>query len=316
MKSSHVICALALGGVTLMPAEAGDPGELGQFADLAGNAYRVHADLTYAVASSTELKLDVYQPSGAPAVKPVVVYFHGGGWVEGRRQAASLLLLPFLAQGWAVVNADYRLARVAPAPAAAVDARCVLHWVHRMAERYGFDRDAIVLAGDSAGGHLALLAAMLPSGSAFDHACPAPDEMRWNGRPRPEPRVAAVVNWFGVTDVAALLEGPEQRNFAVEWFGEQPHRLALATQVSPLTWVRKNSPPVITVHGDSDPVVPYRHALALHRALDQSGVRHKLLTVPGGRHGEFGDAHVVRAQADIRRFLQDSGIKARTFSAK
>lgn len=300
MNLARRMCGLAFAVLAAMPAAAGEPGE---FADLAGNAYRVHAGLVYGVASGKELELDVYQPRGAAARVPVVVYFHGGGWVDGRRQASSLLLLPFLAQGWAVVNADYRLARVAPAPAAAEDARCVLHWVHRMAERYGFDREAIVLAGDSAGGHLALLAAMLPPDSAFDQGCPAPDEMRWNGRPRPVPRVAAVVNWFGVTDVAALLDGAERRNFALEWFGTAPGRAHLAGQLSPLRWAGAASPPVISIHGDQDPVVPFRQARDLHAALTRAGVANELVSVAGGRHGDFDREQMRSAQAAIRRFL-------------
>lgn len=299
MHAKYRLCALVLVALTGLPGAARSD----SFADLAGNGYRVHADLVYATASSTELKLDVYQPRAAAARAPVVVYFHGGGWVEGRRQSASLLLLPFLAQGWAVVNADYRLARVAPAPAAAEDARCVLHWVQRNAERYGFDRGAIVLAGDSAGAHLALLAAMLPPDSAFDQTCPAPDEMRWNGRPRPQPRVAAVVNWFGVTDVGALLEGPERRNFALEWFGAAPERVRLAGQLSPLRWVGPATPPVISIHGDQDPVVPFRHAADLHAALARAGVPNQLVTVRNGRHGDFGSGDTLAAQDAVRRFL-------------
>lgn len=62
MQLNKWICAVALAGLAGMPAAAAEPGE---FADLAGNAYRVHADVAYAVASNVELKLDVYQPRGA-----------------------------------------------------------------------------------------------------------------------------------------------------------------------------------------------------------------------------------------------------------
>lgn len=168
-----------------------------------------------------------------------------------------------------------------------------------------------MLAGDSAGGHLALLAAMLPPASSFDHACPAPDEMRWNGRPRPAPRVAAVVNWFGVTDVAALLDGPEQRNFAREWFGAAPERARLAQQLSPLHWAGAASPPVVSIHGEQDPVVPFRHAVDLHAALARAGVPNRLVRVPGGRHGDFEQAPMRAAQEAIRAFLAERGLRPR-----
>ena len=72
-------------------------------------------------------------------------------------------MLPYLAMGFAVVNVDYRLAQVAPAPAAVEDGRCALRWVFRHAQQYSLDPERIVVGGMSAGGHLALLTAMAPT---------------------------------------------------------------------------------------------------------------------------------------------------------
>lgn len=117
--------------------------------------------------------------------------------------------------------------------------------------------------------------------------------------------------WFGVSDVNALLDGPDMRNFAVEWFGAVAGRDALAAELSPLRHVRSDIPPVVSIHGDSDPVVPYRQAQSLHAALARAGVSNELVSVAGGRHGDFSGAESLRAHERIWRFLRAHGIAAR-----
>ena len=276
------------------------------FADHAGAAYTIKPNIVYATASNVPLTLDVYLP--AAGKRPVLVYFHGGGWVEGRKENAALLLMPYLALGWAVVNVEYRLAKVASAPAAVEDVRCALRWVHERAGEYKFDLDAVVVAGDSAGGHLALMAAMLPPGNEYDRRCPTGDAYRWGGAAEPPMKVAAVVNWFGVTDVAAMLSGPGARHFAIEWFGADAGREALARRLSPINNIRQGIPPVITVHGNADPVVPYAQAQSLHAALDGAKVINKLISIEGGRHGGFAKADMIGANRQIRAFLGAVGL--------
>ena len=76
----------------------------------------------------------------------------------------------------------------------------------------------------------------------------------------------------------------------------------IARLVSPLSYVRKENPPIITIHGDVDDVVPYDHAVRLHRALEQAGVPNLLFTVKGG-HGQFTDSDNRKAYEVIREFL-------------
>ena len=89
---------------------------------------------------------------------------------------------------------------------------------------YNFDTSKIVLTGGSAGGHLALITGMLPPNSLFDHQCPTNDSIRWNSGIEPQVKVAAIVNWFGITDVEELLDGPNAKHYAVEWFGSMSNR--------------------------------------------------------------------------------------------
>jgi acetyl esterase/lipase len=195
--------------------------------------------------------------------------------------------------GWNVVNVEYRLARVSLAPAAVEDCLCALRWIGANVSKYGIDVNRLVVTGDSAGGHLALTTGMIPESAGLDRECPG----------APLPKVAAIVNWYGITDVADLLDGPNRKGYAVAWLSSMQNRSEIASRVSPLTYVRPGLPPIITIHGDADPTVPYTHALRLKEALDHAGVQNQLVTIPGGKHGGFTPEERVRIFTAIREFL-------------
>jgi len=278
------------------------------------NAYEVEPNVTYLVANNYQAKLDVYYPPREKAAVPVVMTIHGGGWIEGTKEASILGVLPYLQMGFAVVNVEYRLARVSPAPAAVEDCLCALHWIGRNAQKYHFDLSKVIVTGESAGGHLALTTAMIPFSAGFENECANDDDLgsrrhkgQWTDF---RPKVAAVINWYGITDVADMLQGPHIRSYAVSWLGSAPNREELARRVSPLTYVVAGLPPVLTIHGDADQIVPYSHATRLRDALNKAGVRNRLLTIAGGDHGDFTADQQIVAYEAIRQFLAELGITA------
>lgn len=260
------------------------------------NEFRIISDITYRTANGVELKVDVYQSRNSDGPAPTFIYYHGGGWVGGSKEANVLRLLPYLEQGWAVVNVQYRLGDVSLAPAAVVDSLCALRWVARNAERYGFDTDRLVVSGNSAGGHLALTTGMLPADSGLDRQCLGSET----------PEVAAIVNWYGITDVGDLLHGVNQKSYAVRWMGSLPNSMEIAQRVSPLNYVTSDLPPIITIHGDADPTVPYDHAVQLHQRLDRAEVINQLVTVPNGRHGGFPPNEMLRIYDAVFKFLDQN----------
>jgi len=271
--------------------------------------HQVSANVVYSVASGAELKLDVYRPRNAAAPVPVAMFIHGGGWVAGSKEGSVLYALPFLEAGMAVVNVEYRLANVAPAPAAIEDCRCALRWIVRNAERYKFDTSRIVVGGGSAGGHLALMTGMVTAAAGFDRGCPADDKIRWTGADKSEPKVAAIINWFGITDVNDMLEdGGNARGYAIEWIGNRNDVARIATKSSPLTYVRAGLPPILTIHGDKDTLVPVAHARRLHEALEKAGAPNQLLILPGAGHGDFNAQQVRESTEAMRAFLRKHGI--------
>ena len=259
------------------------------------NSYRVVPNVTYLTASNWDAKLDLYVTRTPDKPLPTLIFIHGGGWTGGTKEGRDLAILPYLDMGMNVVNVEYRLARVAQAPAAVEDCRCALRWVIQHAKEYGVDVNKIVVSGDSAGGHLALTTGMLPASAGLDRECPGPDNLK----------VAAIVNWYGISDVSELLDGPNMKAYAVQWLGSASDREQIARRVSPLTYVRAGLPPVLTIHGDADPTVPYTQSVRLHKALTDAGVANELMTIPGGKHGFDCCTLAQRTSAyeKIREFL-------------
>jgi len=284
------------------------------WADYVSGDYIVRPNITYATANNTPLKLDLYQPKSHSAPAPTLIFFHGGGWVAGQKEQNVLQLLPYLSLGWAVVNVEYRMASSSPAPAAVEDCRCALRWVASRSKDFNFDTSEIVLTGGSAGGHLALITGMLPPNSIFDRQCPTSENIRWSSGTEPPVRVAAIINWYGITDVEELLEGPNAKHYAIEWFGSMSNRKELAQELSPISYVRQGLPPIISIHGDSDDIVPYEQAVRLHAALDKVGVPNQLVTIHGGKHDGFSRQELVDSFETIRGFLRKNHLLTKEHS--
>jgi acetyl esterase/lipase len=259
----------------------------------AANEYQAFPNITYLVANNYEAKLDVYKRRDTTTPQPTLIWIHGGGWTGGTKESAILSLMPWMEMGWNIVNVEYRLARVSLAPAAVEDCLCALRWVAQQAKTYGFDTTRLVVSGDSAGGHLALTTGMIPESAGLDRECPG----------APLPKVAAIVDWYGITDVNDLLDGPNRKSYAVAWLGSMPNRDEIARRVSPLTYLRPGLPPVISIQGDADPTVPYQHSVRLQEALAKVGVPHELVTIPGGKHGNFTPEERTKIYVAIRAFL-------------
>jgi len=267
----------------------------------ATNQYQIYPNITYLTANNYEAKLDVYKRRDTTGPQSTLIWIHGGGWTGGTKEAAVMSLMPWFEMGWNVVNVEYRLARVSLAPAAVEDCLCALRWVAAQAKTYDFDASRLVVSGDSAGGHLALTTGMIPESAGLDRECPG----------AALPKLAAIINWYGITDVGDLLDGPNRRAYAVAWMGSMPNPDEIAKRVSPLNYVRPGLPPVLTIHGDADPTVPYTHAVRLQEALKKTDVPNELLTIPGGKHGGFTPEERTKIFATIREFLAKNGINPR-----
>lgn len=305
----------AILGLTILAprayAQAGDSTEVASEIDSAVQIVErynwIAPNITYRTVGNYDAKLDVYMSREGEKSKPTILYIHGGGWAAGAtKEASSLVFLPFLQLGWNVVNVEYRPSRVALAPAAVEDCLCALRWIGSHAAEYKIDIHQVVVMGRSAGGLLALTTGMIPlSNSGLGGPC----ANLIGAQPAPTPMItpAAVVNWFGIADVLDLLEGSND----LTWIGTQRNRAEIARLVSPLSYINPKLPPIISIHGDQDPMVPYSQAVRLHEALSKAHVKNKLITIHGGGHGLFGVKATRNAFAQVLEFLKSAGLQVR-----
>lgn len=294
LRTLIILLALAFA----LPAQLSDTAA---WAAYVANQYRVLPNVTYLTANNYESKLDLYLSRDESRPAPTLIYIHGGGWTGGSKEGSILSAVPYLEMGWNVVNVEYRLARVSLAPAAVEDCLCALRWVIRNAKQYNIDTTRLVLTGNSAGGHLALTTGMIPASAGLDRFCPGKEDLK----------VAAIINWYGITDVPDILEGPMMQTYAVTWLGSFENRKDIGWRVSPLKYVRPGLPPILTIHGDADTTVPYTHATRLQEALNKAGVPNQLVTIPGGKHGGFSREEMLRIFATIRQFLTKNNLPGR-----
>src|SRR3984885_4173135 len=259
------------------------------------SAVRRVPDIRYGeVLGFRPLELDLYVPLGLEGPVPVVVYVHGGGWQRGsRRDPPPLLDAGFYDQiavrGLAGAAIDYRLSGAARFPAPVEDVRAAVGWVRDHGAEHGLDPGRVFLWGDSAGGHLALLAAL--TGSAGPAAGGWVPVTALAGVP------AAVADAGGVPD-----PGPDSREARL--LGAPASSVPdLAWQASPGTHARAGAPPVLLLPGAGDEPRPAAQSVRLAEALRGAGARVELELVPGASHFWKGASDVPAIIARSVEFL-------------
>ncbi|MFD1343141.1 alpha/beta hydrolase fold domain-containing protein [Litorisediminicola beolgyonensis] len=221
---------------------------------------------------------DVYLPEGATRPLPVVVFLHPGAWQRRDKRAVRTMFV--LEHGFALVSIGYRLAQQARFPAQVQDVNDGLRHLLDHADEYGIDPDRMVLAGTSAGAHLASLAVL-----AKDHAAFHPVE---GLAPR------GIVSVYGAYDMPKLLEGATDLStdhVSAEsplglMFGAPPlTRMDLLREVSPASYIRSDAPPFLILHGREDHVLPWQQSAEFATRLIEAGVNTTLQVVPHVGHG-------------------------------
>lgn len=234
--------------------------------------------------------LDVCQPADAEASslnngpRRAIISVHGGSWREGDkasphwRSACEWLA----SEGFVAFSLNYRLAPVAPFPAAIEDVRAAVEWLRQPAqvESYGYDAAMIGAFGGSAGGNLVALLGASGTG-AWDVGT----------------RVAAVVDLSGPIDLTTAGGYPAQfAQYQLDYLGcDDYDRCPTARTASPHLSVDPTDPPIFVAHA-RDEIIPPAQGEALLRALKANGVEHAYVEVPGSAHsiGMLDDA--LRAQ--------------------
>lgn len=271
------------------------------------------------------MKLDLFLPPkrfDAQGPRPFVFYIHGGGWAAGgpRRSAAykdwPRVLASLSAQGYVVASVGYRFAREAPFPAAIQDVKAAIRWLKANASLYHVDPNRGMTWGQSAGGHLAALAAVScgvpalapPPRVAASSTTVEIQDSAAAGADLQSDCVQGAVAWFGIYDFGALYPGSGTAGNALGQFlgctsaGCTPEQLRAA---SPLSYVSTKAPPMLIMHGTEDKTVPLSQSQAFYAALQAAGVASRLIIVPGVGHSWIGPTP-AQTQAASRQALAQS----------
>ena len=252
-----------LGGAGLALLGCSPAGLLNGISRIAGDGGVRVAVRGGAYGADPRQKLDVYLPENMPAGSrlPVVIFFYGGGWVDGDRGDYAFAGRAFAAQGFVAVVADYRLVPQGRFPAFVEDGALAVKWARDNAARLGGDPARIALSGHSAGSYIAAMLAL---------------DTRFLTNIGVDP---AIVRG------AALLSGP----YDFFPFTEQRGRDALGRwprpeETQPISFARAGAPPMLLMHGTADTIVQPRNSEALAAKLAALGALVELKLYSGKSH--------------------------------
>jgi acetyl esterase/lipase len=255
----------------------------------------VQKNIEYGKGGDKVLQLDLYSPKKRTHPLPAILFLHGGGWTSGYRQIYHYYCTRFAEHGYVVATASYRLAGEAPFPAAVQDVKCAVRWLRANAQKLGIDTNKIAAAGGSAGGHLAMM---------IGYSSDVPELEGKGGNADTSSRVQAVVDLYGPTDLTddfAKSRGEVKRLMGGKTFDETPDAYRLA---SPITYVTKDDPPTLILHGSIDSTVPIHQAELLVEKLKNAGVVCEYDRVEGWPHTMDLEANVNRhCMAKMFEFL-------------
>ncbi len=262
-------------------------------------AEKVVRDVTFAVVDKSPLQLDLYLPYGR--ADGLIVWVHGGAWRGGSRERADFR--PLVTHGWAVASVDYRLSTVARFPAQVHDIKAAIRFLRAHAAEYGYPPEPFVVAGSSAGGHLAALVGVTNGKKEL--------EGKVGDNPSASSSVQAVVSLYGASNLTTILSqstphGLETRIPALDLLlGGPPETVPeLAKLASPVFHVDASDPPLLLEHGDQDQQMPINQSHELQGAYEKVGRPVVFKVVHGAPHG--GPTYTTEENfAFVDRFLRE-----------
>ena len=243
--------------------------------------------------------LDVYFADSDQPL-PAMIYIHGGGWEAGSKNKVPEWLQRGVRENlFSVVAVEYRFTQVAPHPAQTNDCLRAIQFTRQHCKQWNIDPSRLCATGGSAGGHLSLYVALHD-----DVADPeATDAVQ-----KESSRVACAVGFAGPTDWNLLSELEHKHPAYRKLIGYEPGTpyskldADRMNDVSPLSFVSEDDPPIMIIHGDADTIVPVQHATRLHKQLESLGVETELIIVEGAGHEVAGaGGNASRSPAFIKQ---------------
>lgn len=234
---------------------------------------------TYKAVGSTELDAHIFPAAGAKPGdrRPAFLHFHGGGWAGGMPEWGYAACRRYSERGLVGISFEYRLRwRHGTTPIESVaDAKSAVRWTRAHAAELGVDPERIVVAGFSAGGHLAAATGILPGYDASG------DKTTASAMPAAMVLMSAAVDVDGDSWLRECLQGRGD-----------------AASLSPAQHVRGGLPPTIVFHGREDRLCPYTKTMAFCEHMRAAGNHCELHTFPGGHFRDGAEWAVINKETD------------------
>ncbi len=251
----------------------------------------IHDNVPYNNDTDPRHLLDLYLPANAKGKVPLVIFVHGGGWISNDKYAdmgyMKKTIAEIVSSGFALASIDYRLATQAVFPALIQDCNRATSFLYDNANKYGLDRTRFAVMGFSAGGHLASLMGLAKNNNVAAFFMPKTTKAF---------SFKAVVDFYGPSELTSLKSSEDPKSPEATLIGAAPlARPDLAKVASPVTYVDKNDPPFLILHGEKDNIVPNQQSKLLHAWLDLVGVPNELIIVKDAPHfGAMYDVDEIR----------------------
>ena len=262
----------------------------------------VARNLEYGRAGAKILHLDLYYPERSEKPVPLLVWVHGGAWRTGTKEGDVVPMLPLADGGYAIASVEYRLSQEAVFPAQIYDCKAAVRWLRANASKYNLDPARFAAGGASAGGHLAALLGTSGGVAALEGDV---NDLTQSSR------VQAVVDWYGPADLLQIGVPPSDIKHNDPGSPESQliggallEHKDKAAQASPITYVSKETPPFLIMHGDADRSVPFNQSELLHAALQKAGVDSTLIPEKGIGHGFSGAQYLPPVREFLNRSLK------------
>jgi acetyl esterase len=240
------------------------------------------AEEIYSTFDGEPLRLSIYRPPGSASRAPVLLYIHGGGWIEGDRSGHGADLRWFADQGWLTLGVDYALSSSTRHLWNVTQDQigCALAWIASNAPSFGGDPSRLSLSGDSAGGNLAINTAYMAANGSLKSSC--------GGR---LPAVKAVSVLYPVVDPAGFFNNDASalagtsRGMAQAYTGGSPQQFPdRYAAISSATHISPAAPPTLIIVGEADHLVPAEGTYRFTAQARAAGVDVELVAVPYADH--------------------------------
>jgi acetyl esterase/lipase len=251
----------------------------------------LHGNVPYNNDTLQKHLLDIYLPANAKGKLPLVILIHGGGWLSNDKYAdigyMKKTVAAIISSGVAIASIDYRFSTQAVFPAQIQDCNRAVSFLYDNADKYGFDKKRFAVMGFSAGGHLASLVGLAKNNDIKAFFMPGTSKSF---------SLKAVVDFYGPAELVLFPGSNDEKSPESLLIGAAPlDRPDLAKAASPVTYVDKNDPPFLIIHGEKDELVSTKQSQLLSSWLRVVGVPNELVIIKDAPHfGVMFDTDEVR----------------------